>query len=69
MKNKIKTILDKIEQKLEKHDTFILYIVILLTMSIFGVFAYLLYLAFTANLILGILTIIVEFGVFTWFRN
>lgn len=69
MKNKIKTILDKIEQKLEKHDTFILYIVTLLAISIFGIFVYLVYLAFTASLVLGILTIIVELGVVAWFSD
>lgn len=69
MKNKIKTILDKIEQKLDKHDTFVMYITILLAMCLVGMFAYWAYLAFTINLIFGILTIIIELGLLTWFND
>lgn len=50
-------------------DTFILYAVILTVMCIFGVFAYLLYITFTTNLYLGILTFIIEFGVLAWFAD
>lgn len=69
MKNKLRNILDKINQVLDKHDTFVMYITILLAMCLVGMFAYWAYLAFTINLILGILTIIIELGLLAWFND
>ena len=66
---KIKIIWNKIIQELNKHDTFILFNVILTMLSLFGLFAYYLYIAFTISPYLGILTLIIEFGIFAWFAD
>lgn len=69
MKEKIKTILDKINQVLDKHDPFMTHICIVLVMFMFLIFAYLAclaYLAFTVNSVLGILTIIIELVLVAW---
>ena len=68
MKNKIKTIWNKIDQKLSKHTTFILFNVILMVMFLFGIFAYCLA-AFIINPYLGILTLIIGFGILAWFAD
>ena len=69
MKNKIKAIWNKIDQELNKHDTFILFNVILMVISLFGVFAYFQYIAFTISPYLGILTLIIEFKILAWFAD
>ena len=69
MKNKIKTIWNKIDQKLSKNDTFILFNAILTMLSLFGLFAYYLYIAFTISPYLGILTLIIGFEILAWFAD
>lgn len=69
MKNKLRNIIDKINQALDKHDNFLSYIVILLVLSLFWMFAYWAYIAFTISPILGALTIIIELGLIVWYSN
>lgn len=61
--------MNKINQILNNHDTFVAYIVMLLAILLFGMFVYWAYIAFTINLILGVLTIIIEIGLLTWFSD
>ena len=61
--------MNKINQILNNHDTFVAYIVMLLAILLFGMFVYCAYIAFTINLILGVLTIIIELGLIAWFSD
>ena len=65
----MKTIRNKIVQELNKHDAFILYIIILMMLFIFGIFVYFLYTAFIISPYLGILILIIGFGILAWFAD
>lgn len=66
---KIKIIWNKIVQDLNKHDAFILYNIILIMLFVFGVLAYYLYTAFIISPYLGILILIIGFGILAWFAD
>lgn len=66
---KIKIIWNKIVQELNKHDAFILYNIILVMLFVFGVLAYYLYTAFIISPYLGILILIIGFGILAWFAD
>lgn len=66
---KIKIIWNKIVQDLNKHNAFILYIIILMMLFIFGILAYFLYTAFIISPYLGILILIIGLGILAWFSD
>lgn len=66
---KIKNIWNKIIQEINKHDAFILYNIILIMLFVFGVLAYFIYTIFMISPYLGILILIIGFGILTWFAD
>ena len=66
---KIKIIWNKIVQESNKHEAFILYNITLMILFVLGVLGYCLYTAFIISPYLGILTLIIGFGILAWFAD